>query len=52
MEMPLVLGRPFTDVEVRARRRVAVVNERFVRQFFEGENPVGKDVRAPGDGAY
>jgi predicted permease len=36
------IGRPITQEDVAHSRRVAVVNGRFARKFFPGENPVGK----------
>ena len=39
-------GREFTHVEMNDGRKVAVVNETFVRKYFSGqENPVGQHVR-------
>jgi predicted permease len=44
MELPLVLGRGFTDRDDGARPRVAVVNQSFARMYFENENPVGRRI--------
>jgi putative ABC transport system permease protein len=39
-------GRGFTETEVNDARKVAVVNETFVRRYFpHGENPLGQRVR-------
>ena len=39
-------GRGFTETEVSHARKVAVVNETFVRKYFSrGENPLGQRVR-------
>jgi putative ABC transport system permease protein len=39
-------GRGFTETEVNDARKVAVVNETFVRKYFSrGENPLGQRVR-------
>ena len=38
----VVLGRPITDQDTAATRRVAVVNQAFVRRFFKDRNPVGQ----------
>ena len=39
-------GRGFTETEVNDARKVAVVNETFVRKYFSrGDNPMGHRVR-------
>ena len=38
----IVLGRSFTERDTAAGHAVAVVNQAFVKRFFEGENPIGK----------
>jgi len=38
----VVLGRPITERDTAATRRVAVVNQAFVKRFFNGENPIGQ----------
>ncbi len=38
MKMPLLDGRDFTEADAG----VAIVNQAFARQYFNGENPVGK----------
>jgi len=38
-------GRPFTEAEVNGARKLAVVNQTFVKRYLPGENPVGKQVR-------
>jgi len=38
----IVLGRPIGDEDTPASRRVAVVNEAFVRHFFPNQSPIGK----------
>lgn len=40
----LLRGRYFTDGEDAAKPRVAIVNAAFARQFFPGEEPVGKQI--------
>ncbi len=42
MEIPLLLGRPFSDRDAAGAPRVAIVNEAFTRQVFGQENPVGR----------
>jgi predicted permease len=42
MGTPLLAGRDFSDHDTRTSPKVAIVNEAFVRQFANGENPVGK----------
>jgi predicted permease len=38
----IVLGRPITDQDTAATRKVAVINQAFARRFFPGQNPVGQ----------
>ena len=42
LEIPLVLGRDFTDRDTATSPRVAVVSQSFARKFFGDENPVGR----------
>ena len=44
MGIPLRIGRPFDDRDTSKSPRVAIVSERFVKQFFPGENPLGKRI--------
>jgi putative ABC transport system permease protein len=38
-------GRTFSEAEVNDARKVAVVNETFVRKYLPKENPIGQQVR-------
>ncbi|MGB8543436.1 MAG: ABC transporter permease [Candidatus Acidiferrales bacterium] len=38
-------GRPFNESEVNAARKVAVVNQTFVKKYLSGDNPIGKQVQ-------
>jgi putative ABC transport system permease protein len=38
----ITLGRPITDADTAATRKVAVVNQAFVRKFFKDQNPIGQ----------
>jgi predicted permease len=42
MGIPLIAGREFSDRDTLASGKVAVVNERFVKQFFPNTNPIGR----------
>lgn len=42
MSTPMLAGRDFNDSDRPDSPRVAIVNETFARQFFQGANPVGK----------
>jgi putative ABC transport system permease protein len=44
MGIPLLHGRNFTDVEAREPRHVVLISEAAARQFFPGENPLGKRI--------
>jgi putative ABC transport system permease protein len=38
----IVRGRPITDEDTAATRKVAVINEAFAKRFFKGENSIGQ----------
>lgn len=42
--VPIQLGRPITERDRPASRKVCVVNEAFARKFFAGRNPIGQHV--------
>jgi predicted permease len=44
MQIPLRLGRDFRPEDRAGAPLVAIINESFARQFFPGENPLGKQV--------
>ena len=45
MGVPLLAGRGVDDRDTSTSRRVAVVNEMFVRQFLGGVSPIGRVLR-------
>jgi predicted permease len=38
----IVLGRPVTEEDTEATRKIAVVNEAFAKRFFKDQNPIGQ----------
>ena len=42
---PLLAGRDFDDGDTATSVKVAIVNQAFVRKFFNGQNPLGKRFR-------
>ena len=38
----IVLGRPITEEDTEATRKVAVVNQAFAKKFFKDQNPIGQ----------
>jgi predicted permease len=38
----MVIGRPITDDDTAATRKVAVINEAFAKRFFKNQNPIGQ----------
>jgi predicted permease len=42
--VPLVMGRDLTRADSAGSRRVAIVNETFVRRFFGSQHPLGREV--------
>jgi ABC-type antimicrobial peptide transport system permease subunit len=49
LEIPLLLGRGFTEHDIATSPKVAVVNQTFGKQFFPGEDVLGKRVRERDD---
>jgi putative ABC transport system permease protein len=41
MGIPLIAGREFSEADNLAGPQVAVINEEFVRRYFQGRNPIG-----------
>jgi len=42
MQIPLLAGRDFSDRDHRSSQPVAVINQRFARQYFGSQNPLGR----------
>ncbi len=38
----IVRGRPITEEDTPATRKIAVINEAFARRFFKNQNPIGQ----------
>jgi predicted permease len=47
--LPIVRGRNFTEPEARAGAQVVIVTESTARQFWPGQDPVGKAIRQSTD---
>jgi predicted permease len=41
LQIPILMGRAFTDEDGPTSQHVAIVNQTFMRKFFRGESPVG-----------
>jgi putative ABC transport system permease protein len=44
MRLPLIKGRLFTEREMRERANVVVINAALAKQYFAGQDPIGKQV--------
>lgn len=44
MRVPILSGRPITEADGFGGERVALINEALARQYFRGENPVGRRI--------
>ena len=51
MNIPLVQGRDFEDRDGPDTSGVVIVNEAFVRRFWQGQNPIGKQINVAGSKA-
>jgi putative ABC transport system permease protein len=45
LKIQFVGGRGFTEAEVSGARKLAIVNQTFVKKYLGNENPIGKQVR-------
>src|SRR5438105_807615 len=45
LKIQFAAGRPFTEAEVNGARKLAVVNQTFVRKYLENDNPIGQQIR-------
>jgi putative ABC transport system permease protein len=45
VKIQFVGGRGFTEAEVNGARKLAVVNQTFVKKYLGNENPIGRQVR-------
>ena len=49
LQVPILRGRDITESDRAATRRVCIVNEAFVRQYFGGQDPMGMGVTTVDD---
>jgi predicted permease len=52
MNIPLLSGRGFNDNDTQSSPRVAIVNQTFIRNYLDGQNPIGKTVRTKAEPRY
>lgn len=45
MEVPLMAGRNFTDLDTYKTRPVALIDQTLARQYWPGENPLGQELK-------
>jgi predicted permease len=48
MDIPLRGGRLFTEHDTAASERVVIIDERFAREYFAGQDPIGRRMTAGG----
>ena len=48
LDLPIILGRAFTDRDTFATPRVCIVNEAFVRRYLGGRDPIGVRLQTAG----
>lgn len=49
LSVPVMLGRDFSVRDTKTAPKVAIVNERFAKKFFGGQNPVGRRIGMGGN---
>lgn len=52
MNIPLLAGREFSDLDTSTSPRVAIVNESFVQKYLAGRNPLGNVMRTTPEPGY
>jgi putative ABC transport system permease protein len=45
LKIQFVAGRPFTEAEINGARKLAIVNQTFVKKYLGNDNPIGQQVR-------
>ncbi len=45
LKIQVLNGRAFNEAEVNGKRKLAVVNQTFVKKYLPGDNPIGRQVR-------
>ncbi|MEX0323112.1 MAG: ABC transporter permease [Puniceicoccaceae bacterium] len=45
LKIPLKSGRAFSVTDTKDTQRVVIVTEAFAREFFPGEDPIGKEIK-------
>jgi predicted permease len=51
LEIPVLIGRDFTEHDLAIPQAPVIVNETAVKKFFDGENPVGRRLGSTAEGA-
>jgi predicted permease len=44
LQAPLISGRNFAEADDASKPRVVIINQSLARQYFAGENPIGKQI--------
>lgn len=53
LKIPVLRGRAFTSADDTKGRPVIIINDKFARKYFPGENPIGKRINPGlGDGTF
>jgi predicted permease len=52
MGIPLLSGRELSNDDMATSPRVAIVNQRFIRQFLSGADPIGRTLRTSPEPGY
>jgi predicted permease len=49
LDVPILLGRDFRSSDTAGASKVAMINEKFARQYFAGANAIGRHIGMGGD---
>lgn len=49
LAIPVLHGRPFLEIDTADAPRVAIIDEQMMKQYFDGRNPLGRQISVASD---